>query len=246
MAVYILIACLGFIAGWAINYAADVLPITRRFSRPTCVQCSHPTAWQDYILFKSCPECGRRVLLRRFVVLFLCTLGTVYFWINPSTRLGFAAGWVTAAYFLLVFIIDVEYRLVLHPTSIAGAAVGLGVGTWLHGFWTTLLGGLAGFGIMLALYYLGELFARWMARRRGQELDEVALGFGDVNLSGILGLFLGWPGIIAGLVLAILLGGLFSILYLGYHLIKRSYQPFTAVPYAPFLILGAAYLLYRL
>jgi len=33
------------------------------------------------------------------------------------------------------------------------------------------------------------------------ETDEVALGFGDVNLAGIMGLLLGWPGITAGLVI---------------------------------------------
>ena len=37
--------------------------------------------------------------------------------------------------------------------------------------------------------------------------EDVALGFGDVHLSGILGLLLGWPGITGGLFVAIILGG---------------------------------------
>jgi len=36
---------------------------------------------------------------------------------------------------------------------------------------------------MLALYYFGELFRRAMARARKEPIEEVALGFGDVNLS---------------------------------------------------------------
>jgi leader peptidase (prepilin peptidase)/N-methyltransferase len=98
---------------------------------------------------------------------------------------------------------------------------------------------------MFGLYYLGDLFARWMARMRGKVLDEVALGFGDVMLSGVLGLILGWPGIVAGLVLAILLGGVVSMVYIVYRMIRHSYQPFIAIPYAPFLIIGTILLLYR-
>jgi len=98
---------------------------------------------------------------------------------------------------------------------------------------------------MLALYYLGELFAKLLARMRGQPVDEVALGFGDVNLAGILGLVMGWPGITACLFIAILIGGLISGIYLVVMVIKRSYRAFTALPYAPFLLLSAVFLLFR-
>jgi leader peptidase (prepilin peptidase)/N-methyltransferase len=75
-------------------------------------------------------------------------------------------------------------------------------------------------------------------------LDDVALGFGDVNLSGILGLMLGWPLILTGLVLAIFVGGLVSLIYLLIMMILRRYQLFTALPYGPFLITGAFVMLF--
>jgi leader peptidase (prepilin peptidase)/N-methyltransferase len=74
--------------------------------------------------------------------------------------------------------------------------------------------------------------------------DEVALGFGDVNFAGILGLLLGWPGISAGLLFTVLAGGLISLLIILGMLITKKYKAFTAIPYAPFLILSAFYLLY--
>jgi prepilin signal peptidase PulO-like enzyme (type II secretory pathway) len=237
---------LGIMTGIAINYLADVLPVTRAFSQPLCIDCQEPVSWQDYILFRKCKQCGQRPALRRTLILAFCVIALVYLAIYPPTRLGYWIGWLLGSYLTLVAIIDLEHRLVLHPVSLVGAVLCLGVGYSLHGIWPTLLGGAAGFGIMLALYYLGDLFARWMAKARGQDLDEVALGFGDVILSGVLGLLLGWPGIVAGLVLAILLGGLISIALIVSRLVKHSYQPFTAIPYAPFLILGAVYLLYRL
>jgi prepilin signal peptidase PulO-like enzyme (type II secretory pathway) len=106
------------------------------------------------------------------------------------------------------------------------------------------LGGAAGFGIMLGFYLLGELFARWLRSRRGLPPEEVALGFGDVNLAGILGLLLGWPGITAGLILAILLGGAGSLLYILWMVIRRRYQSMAAIPYGPFMVLAAVILLY--
>jgi leader peptidase (prepilin peptidase)/N-methyltransferase len=132
----------------------------------------------------------------------------------------------------------------MHPVSIFGAVLGLGVGTWLHGFTATLIGGAAGFAIMFGLYMLGSLFARGISRLRGEALDEDALGFGDVNLTGILGLILGWPGITMGLVFAILLGGLVSGIYMLAMLLTRRFKAFTAIPYGPFLIAGAMLLIY--
>jgi leader peptidase (prepilin peptidase)/N-methyltransferase len=140
---------------------------------------------------------------------------------------------------------DLEYRIVLHFVSILGVVIGFLVGLKVHGLYTTLVGGAAGFLIMLVLYQLGEVFARVVSRLRGKKLDEVALGFGDVNLSGVLGLMLGWPGITMGLLMAILLGGFTSGMYILGAVVFKRYQMFTAIPYAPFLILGTIFLLYR-
>jgi leader peptidase (prepilin peptidase)/N-methyltransferase len=72
----------------------------------------------------------------------------------------------------------------------------------------------------------------------------VALGFGDVNLSGVLGLLLGWPAILVGLLLAVLLAGIVSLIYLIIMLALRRYRLFTALPYGPFLIAGAGLIIF--
>jgi leader peptidase (prepilin peptidase)/N-methyltransferase len=145
-----------------------------------------------------------------------------------------------------VFVIDLEHRLILHPVSLVGALLALVIGIYLHGIVITLIGGAVGFGVMLAFYFIGELYVRYMSKKRGISTDEVALGFGDVNLSGILGLLLGWPLISAGLLFAVLAGGLISLFIILGMLIAKKYKAFTAIPYAPFLILSALYLLYIL
>ncbi len=165
--------------------------------------------------------------------------------------MGYALGMLLLTYFGVVVVIDLEHRLILHPTSVVGAVLALGIGLWLHGPEPTLIGGLAGFLIMLALYYLGVLFSKFRARRlqaTGHAADgEEALGAGDVILAGILGLVLGWPIIWFGLLLGILLGGVVGIVLLGALLLRGLYgkQAFMVfMPYGPYFIMSAFILLF--
>jgi leader peptidase (prepilin peptidase)/N-methyltransferase len=164
-------------------------------------------------------------------------------------------------YFGIVVVIDLEHRLILHPTSLAGAVLGLVVGTTidirlhnngiLAGLGKSLLGGLIGFGVMFLLYQLGTLVARYRARRlqtAGQADDEEeALGGGDVYLAGVLGLMLGWDYIGLGLAWGIILGGLVSFLFIVALLLRRRYSNaslMTFIPYGPYFIISAFYLLF--
>lgn len=165
-------------------------------------------------------------------------------WFYTPEKLGYSGGLLLLAYFGVVTVIDIEHRLILHPVSIFGGMIGLLIGSWLHGVRVTIIGGAAGFLMMLLLYYLGAIFVRLMARWRGTEINEVALGFGDVNLSGIVGLLLGWPGIVAGLVLAIILAGMISLIYMLIMALRGKYSANLAIPYGPFLVISTVVLLY--
>jgi prepilin signal peptidase PulO-like enzyme (type II secretory pathway) len=242
---------LGWLSGWLVNYLTDVLPVTRRFSHPICTHCQAPFRLGDYLLFRKCTSCGKRRGLRSFFIQVILTIVPVLVWISPRPRFPFLLAFILFIYLTLIFVIDLEHRLIMHPVSLAGALLGLGIGVYLrsgtsilHGISSTLIGGAFGFGIMLAFYFIGEWYVRYMSKKRGMPADEVALGFGDVNLAGILGLLLGWPAITVGLFFAVLAGGLISLLIIVMMLITKKYKAFTAIPYAPFLVLSAIYLLY--
>ncbi len=240
----------GWLAGWLVNYFADVLPLTRRFSQPACPHCNAPFPWQDYFLFKACPN-GHARNPRPWVVQFAILAISIYTWINPPLKIGYLPGLVLLIYFGMVFVIDLEHRLILHPTSIFGSLLGLGVGTVAHGIQPTLAGGLGGFLIMIALYYFGVLFARMRTKRlvaAGKEPDdEEALGAGDVILITILGLILGWPLIWLGLLMGVLLGGFFSLLIIAWLVISKRYQQnvmMMFIPYGPYFIVSAFLIVY--
>jgi leader peptidase (prepilin peptidase)/N-methyltransferase len=168
-----------------------------------------------------------------------------YLWFLPPHQLDFAFAVSLMFYLGLVVVIDLEHRLILHATSVFGALLGLGVGARLHGITSTLIGAGVGFAVMLVLFLFGEGFVRYLSRRRGKEINEVALGFGDVSLAGISGLFLGWPGIAFGLILTVLAGGLASLLIIVIMLIRGRYRAFSTIPYGPFLAISVAILLLR-
>jgi prepilin signal peptidase PulO-like enzyme (type II secretory pathway) len=251
VSLYILLSALiGWLAGWLVNYLADVLPATRRLSSPACPQCRTIYPLQRYLAMQACTQCGRARTPRAWIVqLFLTTAG-IYVWTHQP-RMGFGLGFVLLAYFALVFVIDLEHRLILHPTSLFGAALGLIAGYRAHGLADTLLGGLGGTAIMLGLYLLGTLVSRWRAgrMRRAGHLpdDEEALGAGDVILAGILGLVLGWPLIWFSLLLGVLLGGLIGMVVVAAMLLSRRYKNnamMVFMPYGPCLIVSAAFILF--
>ncbi len=236
---------IGWLAGLAVNYLSDVLPITRRFSQPACLQCSTQFKWKDYFLFQPCSN-GHPRKIRTFIVQVVMTALSVYIWLKPPAKMGYFAGLILLTYFGLVFVIDLEHRLILHPTSIFGVFLGLVIGWLKWGLVPTLLGGLCGLLIMLTLYFFGVLFTRMRARRLralGQEADdEEALGAGDVILLTILGLILGWPLIWFGMLVGILLGGFFSLLLVFWLLISRKYEKnalMLFIPYGPYFITSA-------
>ena len=252
-------AILGWIAGFFVNYASDVLPITRRFSQPACLNCQTTFSWADYLTLRACHHCRTRRSLRTWIVQITAIASFLYFWLFPPIGLGLSLGLIVLIYFGLIIVIDLEHKLILHPTSKAGAVLGLvtgtivfsKVGTVSSAILTSILGGLAGFGIMFILYQFGAFVARIRAKRMqaaGQGDDgEEALGGGDVYLAGVLGLMLGWPNIILGLTYGVLIGGFVSLLAIIQLFVKRRYAGnamMTFIPYGPSLILGAFYVLY--
>ncbi len=218
---------LGLLSGLAVNYLADVLPAHRRLARP---------AWWPL----SAEGVGEYIHApRKFVVHVVLLLACIYIFQNPPADFSPHLLAFVLSYFALVAVIDIEHRLVLHPVSIFGALALGALGAWRHGLLPTLLGGAAGFLLMLGLYFSGELIGRLLARLRKQAWQETALGFGDVNLAGVIGLLMGWPAVMPALFAGVLLAGMYSLVLVFVSLLRGKYSMFASIPYAPFLCAGA-------
>ncbi len=221
---------LGLLSALAVNYLADVLPSHRRLVRP---------AWWPL----SAEAVGEYIHApRKFVVHIVLLLACVYSLQTPPADFSPYLLVFVLMYFSLVTVIDIEHRLVLHPVSLFGALTLGAIGIARHELVPTLLGGAAGFVLMLGLYLSGELIGRLLARLRKQAWQDTALGFGDVILAGVIGLLLGWPAVLPALFAGVLLAGLYSVAFVLLSLVRGNYSMFASIPYAPFLCIGTVLL----
>jgi leader peptidase (prepilin peptidase)/N-methyltransferase len=124
----------------------------------------------------------------------------------------------------------VDWRTRLLPTKVIApsyavvAALAV-LAAWSSGDWHPLT--TAGWGWLVSG---GTFYALWRVYPRG-------MGFGDVRLSGVLGIalgYLGWGEMLTGLYAGFLLGGVGGLLLSVLRLVDRK-----AYPFGPFMLLGA-------
>ncbi len=150
--------------------------------------------------------------------------------------LGGQVGWSSALPYL-VFLVPVgvalsvvDWRTRLLPTAVIAPSyvvVGLLVvlASALSGDWHRLLVAVIGWVATFVVF-----FVLWWVYPRG-------LGYGDVRLSGLLGLALGWLGsgeLVLGMYTGFLLGGLGGGLLSVLRVFHRKHYPF-----GPFMLVGA-------
>jgi len=242
---YFVVIVAGYLSGALVNFISDWYYIRRKFLGDFTENELREIGWVKYLVnpffVRTVPR-GHKI--RVFVVEILYIIMALILWFRTPESVELWWGVPVLIYFGVVIVMDIEFRVVLHPISIAGAMLGFIVGVSLRGLWVTVMGGVIGFVVMFLLFKLGELFMRMVNRRRDEIIDEVALGFGDVNMSGVVGLFLGWPPIVLGLLFAIFSAGIFSIFFVFVSIVFKRFKAFAAMPYAPFLALAALVMLY--
>jgi len=116
----ILNVIIGGIVGILINYFSDVLPISRRFTRPVCTCCSHPYSIRDYLIFNNCSQCGTGRSKRSFIVLIIAIVVCILLNYFPFSTLSFWATLPVLIFLGVILVIDIEHRVVLIETSIFG------------------------------------------------------------------------------------------------------------------------------
>jgi hypothetical protein len=66
-----------------------------------------------------------------------------------------------------------------------------------------------------------------------------------VTATTIFGFLVGWPSIVGVLLIAIIAFAVISVVFLASLILSKKYQAFaSALPFAPFLILGVVVLFY--
>jgi leader peptidase (prepilin peptidase) / N-methyltransferase len=260
----VLVGAFGLLIGSFLNVVAYRVPLRRSIVSPpsACPTCGTPIRSRDNIpviswilLGGKCHSCRSPISARYPIV----ELGTGLLFAAVAVRFGVsgvstgsttglvstswttgAAGivaWVVglvaflylAAISVVLALIDLDThtlpnRIVL-PSYIVGVAL-LGAASILSGDYPALL--RAGIGMA----------ALWLAYLAMALAYPGGMGFGDVKLAGVLGLYLAWVGwgpLAVGAFAAFLLGGLFSIGLL----IARKAGRKSGIPFGPWMLAGA-------
>jgi leader peptidase (prepilin peptidase)/N-methyltransferase len=143
--------------------------------------------------------------------------------------------WVLPAYVVFVVAVGVLSsvdlatsqlpRTVIYSIAVIGVvllALGAAADEEPRRIWWVVVGGGLAFGLMAAIHVVSPR----------------SLGFGDVRMAGLVGLFLGWLGVghvVSGLAVAFLAAGAVAVV----RLVLGSATRRTMLPFGPFLAFGA-------
>jgi leader peptidase (prepilin peptidase)/N-methyltransferase len=226
-------AAFGLIIGSFLNVVAFRLPRGESLSHPRsrCPGCGHAVRPYDNVpvlswllLRGKCRDCGMPISPRYPAV--EAATGALYALVVAIRDDGasIALGLILVTALVPIMLIDLEHRLIPNkitlPAGIAALVAGLALD--LDGVPEQLIAGAAAGGFFLLAA---------MAYPRG-------MGMGDVKLVAVMGLCLGKavaPAILFGLLAGVLVGGLI-IARVGARAGRK-----TAVPFGPFLALGALF-----
>ena len=242
---------LGLAVGSFLNVVAYRVPegisLTRESRCPYCdaaIAARHNVPVFGWLALRGrCAACGAAISKRYPLVEGLTGISFAFitwffltaFGSEPWGRSPWALGLLVIAYLyfaaisIVLTLIDLDtHRLpnaIVLPSYIVAGLL-LALAAWLSGDWPSLLRATIGMAALYAFYFLLRLV------RPG------GMGGGDVKLAGLIGLYLGWLGwgaLAVGAFFAFLYGGVFGIALL----IARRAGRRTAIPFGPWMILGA-------
>jgi leader peptidase (prepilin peptidase)/N-methyltransferase len=234
----ILVGILGLIIGSFLNVVIWRVPRGESLVAPPshCPSCEHPVRPRDnvpvlsWLLLRGrCRDCGARISVR-YPLVEVLTAGV---FVVLAARIGLEPELPAFLYLgaagVALALIDLDVKrlpnVIVLPSYLV-ALVALGAAAVVDGEADDILRAVLG---MLALF--GFYFAlAW--------IYPAGMGFGDVKLAGVLGIYLGWlgwPELLTGTFLGFLLGGLVGGALMAAHRAGRK----SKIPFGPFMLVGA-------
>lgn len=228
------VGVLGLCVGSFLNVCIYRLPRRESIQWPgsRCTACGRSLSWFENVPVLSwsclrgrCRTCAAPIsAMYPLVELLTGALFVAGFALYGPTPLG-AARVLFGCAMIVLFVIDLQHRILPNVITLPGVVVGLVLSVWLPPGWmASLVGALAGGGVLFAI-------AESYYRLRGVE----GLGMGDVKMLAMIGAFLGWQLAFVTLVLASLAG---SIVGVGIIATGRGGMK-AALPFGTFLSIGA-------
>lgn len=202
--------------------------------RSHCRRCQKMISWYDnlpvlsfFLLKGKCRYCQAKISWQYPAVEFITAcLFAAAAYLAPADWLVLARNWFLIAVFILIFIMDARWYVILDKVSLPAAVIVLIVNFFLKISWSNLLlSATIGVSFFLIQYLVSR--GRW-------------IGGGDIRLGLLLGVALGWPNILAAIFLGYFFGAVVGVFLL---LFKKKNRK-SMVPLGTFLSAAAVIVLF--
>ncbi|HBE44072.1 MAG TPA: prepilin peptidase [Deltaproteobacteria bacterium] len=238
----IFVFLLGSVIGSFLNVCIFRIPREKSIIHPPsfCPQCEKPIKFYDnipivsYVLLKGrCRSCGVKIPFRYPFVEFI----TALLFLILYMQFGLSFEWFVNIFFLCLLIIisfiDLDFKIIPDILSIGGLGAGLFFSFFRPLFkhlepviriQDAFLGVVIGGGVLFAIAFIYQFFTK-----------KEGMGGGDIKLLAMIGSFCG----IRGVIFSLLAGSLFGTIVGIPLMIAKGGDTKYAIPFGPFLSLGA-------
>lgn len=198
-----------------------------------CPQCRRKIKpWENipivsYLALRGrCAGCAQHIPLRYLLVEVLTPTLLVGLYFLHGLQWAYFKNSILLLLLIPAAFIDLDHRLILNKITIPGMFLGLALSAAAdpQHFWHPILGLLAGGGFLWIVALVGE----WIYKQE-------SMGGGDIKFGAMIGAFMNAQSIILSLFLAFFIASLFIVVGLALGRIERR----SAVPFGPFIALGA-------
>lgn len=227
---YLLIFIFGLIIGSFLNVLICRMPDIKSIiaTRSHCPHCKTKLAWYDLIpllsfimLVQKCRYCGKQISWQYPIVELATGLMFIILYYNFGLSWMLVLHCYLAMLLIAIFVYDLSHQIILdelyYPTLV-GALIYL-IFTPHLDYLNKIEGALIGLGIIAFIYFV--------TKGKG-------IGFADIKLAALLGLFIGWPYILVNLFFAFVIGAIIGI----FLIFSKSKTWKSAIAFGPFLIIG--------
>jgi len=239
---------LGSAIGSFLNVCIYRIPREKSIVNPpsACPGCEKPIRPYDnipilsYIFLKGkCRDCGTKISIRYPLVELLTGIFFLLLYQKFGLTFELLVFMIFLSLLIVISFIDLDFQIIPDILSIGGVVLGFILAIVrpffrdlypIFDYWESLKGIIVGGGLLFAIAWLYQFFTK----REG-------MGGGDIKLLGMIGAFCGWKGVVFSLVSGSVLGTVVGIPLM----ILKGKDSKYAIPFGPFLSLGAIVYTFR-
>lgn len=245
MSLAIVLFIFGLAMGSFFNVCIYRIPRNKSLVFPAshCPNCKKPINPYDnipilsYLILKGkCRYCKNPISIRYPIVELLTALLFAFAALKFGPTIPLLRAVIFLSFLLIVTFIDLDYQIAPFRITIPGIILGTVTSFLLPGFFSNYLIGLLLGALFVILvwafwrYLLSDLFQAAIGIKQKE-----GIGWGDLPLTAMIGVFLGWRLLIVAIFTAVLCGVIIGLIL---RIIKRN-KPGQPIAFGPFLALGS-------